>query len=67
VASYGMLHCVALVKSVVSEERSATIFRMTRIGELGITLTVTSNRSTLRILVRLHSISSQRASVASCC
>jgi hypothetical protein len=42
------LHRVALVRIDVSEERSASIIKVTRIGELGTTLTVTSNRSTLR-------------------
>jgi hypothetical protein len=32
----------------VSEEHTASIIRVTRIGELGITLAVTSNRRTLR-------------------
>jgi hypothetical protein len=32
----------------VSEERSASIIRVTRMGELGTTLAVTSNRRTLR-------------------
>jgi hypothetical protein len=38
---------VALVRTYVSEEHSASIIRVTRIGELG-TLAVTSNRRTLR-------------------
>jgi hypothetical protein len=33
--SSGMLRRVALVRSDVSEERSATIIRVTRLGELG--------------------------------
>jgi hypothetical protein len=33
-----MLHSVALVRTDVSEERSASIMRMTRIGEIGTTL-----------------------------
>jgi hypothetical protein len=37
-----MLHRVALVKTDVSEELSASIIRVTRFGELGITLAVTS-------------------------
>jgi ABC-type molybdate transport system permease subunit len=45
-ASSGMLRHVALVKTDVSEELSASIIRVTRIGELGTTLTVTSNRRT---------------------
>jgi hypothetical protein len=39
-----MLRRVALVRTDVSEESSASIIRVTRIGELG-TLAVTSNRS----------------------
>jgi hypothetical protein len=40
----GMLRRVALVRTDVSEESSATFIRMTRIGELGTTLAATSNR-----------------------
>jgi hypothetical protein len=47
-ASSGMLRHVALVKTDVSEERSASIIKVTRIGELGTTLVLTSNRPTLR-------------------
>jgi hypothetical protein len=50
-ASSGMLRRVVLVRTDVSEELSASFIRVTRIGELGTTLTVTSNQ--------------QRASVAS--
>jgi hypothetical protein len=46
-ASFGILRRVALVITDVSEEHSASIIRVTRIGELG-TLAVTSNRRTLR-------------------
>jgi hypothetical protein len=46
-ASSGMLLRVALVRTDVSEELSASFIRETRIGELG-TLAVTSNRRTLR-------------------
>jgi hypothetical protein len=46
-----MLRRVALVKTYVSEELSASIIRVTRIGELGITLAVTGNRRTLTFLV----------------
>jgi hypothetical protein len=38
---------VALVTTDFSEERVASIIRVTRIGELGTNLAVTSNRSTL--------------------
>jgi hypothetical protein len=51
--SSGMLRRVALVRTDVSEELSAYFIRVTRIGEVGTTLAVTSNRRT------------QRASVAS--
>jgi hypothetical protein len=39
-----MLHHVALVRTGVSEELNASFIRVTRIGELGTTLAVTSNR-----------------------
>jgi hypothetical protein len=55
--SYEMLRHVALVKTDVSEERTASIIRAT-IGELG-TLAVTSNTR--------NSISSQCSSIASYC
>jgi hypothetical protein len=54
-APSAMLRRVALVRTDISEELSAAFIRVTKIGELGTTLAVTSNRS----------ISSQRASVAS--
>jgi hypothetical protein len=38
-----MLRRVALIRTDVSEERSASFIRMTRVGELGTTLAVTSN------------------------
>jgi hypothetical protein len=41
--SSGMLHRVTLVRTDVSEERSASIISVTRIGELGTTLAVTNN------------------------
>jgi hypothetical protein len=47
-----MLRRVALVRTDVSEERSASFIRVTRIGELGTTLAVTSNRLTLRGFLR---------------
>jgi hypothetical protein len=56
-----MLRRVTLVITDVSKELSASFIRVTRIGELGTTLAVTSNRCTLRRL----GISSQRKSVAS--
>jgi hypothetical protein len=42
-----MLHLVALIRIDVSEELSASFIRMTRIGELGIMLAVTSNQRIL--------------------
>jgi hypothetical protein len=46
--SYGMLRRVALVRTDVSEEPSASFIRVTRICELGTTQAATSNRRTLR-------------------
>jgi hypothetical protein len=43
-----MLRSVALVRTDVSEELSASFIRVTGICELGTTLDVTSNRRTLR-------------------
>jgi hypothetical protein len=43
-----MLRHVAPVRTYVSEELNASIIRVTRIGEVGTTLAVTSNRHTLR-------------------
>jgi hypothetical protein len=47
-ASSGMLRRVALVRTDVSEELRASFIRVTKSGELGTTLAVTSNRRTLR-------------------
>jgi hypothetical protein len=46
--SSGMLRRVALVRTEVLEELSSSFIRETRIGEMGTTLAVTSNRRTLR-------------------
>jgi hypothetical protein len=46
--SSGMLRRLALVRSDVSEEPSASFIRVTKIGELGTALAATSNRRTLR-------------------
>jgi hypothetical protein len=51
-ASSGMLRRVALVITDVSEELSPSFIRVTRIGELGTKLAVTSNRHTLRRATR---------------
>jgi hypothetical protein len=50
--SFGMLRRDALVRIDVSEKLSASFIRVTRIGELGTTLAVTSNRRTLRRITR---------------
>jgi hypothetical protein len=47
-ASSGMLRRVTLVRTDVSEELSASFIRVTRISELGTTLSVTSYLRTLR-------------------
>jgi hypothetical protein len=49
--SSGMLRRVALVRTEVLEDRSASIIRVTRIGKLVITLAVTSNRCMQCLLV----------------
>jgi hypothetical protein len=59
-ASSWMLRGVALVRTDVSEELSASFIRVTRLGELGTTLAVTSNRRRLRRNTSIG-ISSQRA------
>jgi hypothetical protein len=46
-ASSGLLGRVALVRTDVSEELSASFISVTRIDKLGTTLAVTSNRRTL--------------------
>jgi hypothetical protein len=65
-ASSEMLCRVVLVTSDVSEEFSASFIRVIRIGEIGTTLVVTSNRHTLRRNSKCSlGTSSQRVSVAS--
>jgi hypothetical protein len=51
-----MLERVALVRTDVSEERSASFIRVTRIVELGSTLAVTSNRRMLRRSTEAYSV-----------
>jgi hypothetical protein len=46
-----MLRRVALVRTDVSEEDMASTIRVTKFGELGTTLAVTSNQRTLRASV----------------
>jgi hypothetical protein len=53
--SSGMLRRVARVRTDVSEERSASFIRVSRIGELGTTLAVTNNPGTLP-----HSVTAQK-------
>jgi hypothetical protein len=48
-----MLRRVPLVRTDVSKELSASFIRVTRIGELGTTLAVTSNQVFLRSVRRL--------------
>jgi hypothetical protein len=43
-ASSGMLRRVALVRTEVSVERSASFIRVTKVGELGTMLAVTSSQ-----------------------
>jgi hypothetical protein len=59
---------VALVRTDVSEELSASFIRVTRIGELGTTLAVTSNRRTLRsspilVALKMEALRSSETSV----
>jgi hypothetical protein len=49
--SSGLIRRVALVRTDVSEELSASFIRVTRIGEIGTTQAATSNQHTLRLLV----------------
>jgi hypothetical protein len=50
-----MLRHVALVRTDISEEHSVSIIRVTRIGELGTMLAVTSNPRTLqKMLLRME-------------
>jgi hypothetical protein len=61
--SSGMLRRVALIRTYVSEECIASFVRVTRIGELGTTQAVTSNRrmllfSVCRLLVTAYLVPS---------
>jgi hypothetical protein len=60
-----MLRRVALVRTDVSEELSASLIRVTRIGELGTRLAVTANVPSSPILVTLikEALSSSETSV----
>jgi hypothetical protein len=48
--SSGLLRYVALIRTDVSEELSVSFIKVTKIGELGTRLVVTSNRRTQRDL-----------------
>jgi hypothetical protein len=50
-----MLRRVALVRTDFTEELSASFIRVTRIGEMGTILAVTSNLRTLRVSVASYS------------
>jgi hypothetical protein len=52
----GILRRVALVRTDVSEELSASFIKVAKIGELGTTLAVTSNRRSLRRNTILRSV-----------
>jgi hypothetical protein len=54
-SSAGMLRRVDLIITDVSEEPSYSIIRLTRVGELGTALAVTSNRRTLLMMEALGS------------
>jgi hypothetical protein len=54
--SCAMLRGVVLVRNDVPEERNASIIRVRRISELGTTIAVISNGSTLRRLVNANLI-----------
>jgi hypothetical protein len=69
-SSSGMLHRVALLRTDVSEEISASVIKVTIIGELGTALAVTSKRRTLvfirsvrRLLVRASVVPSSPINV----
>jgi hypothetical protein len=57
-ASFKMLRRVALVRTDVSEELSSSFIRGTRIGDLGTTLALSSNRRTMRRNVRANVVPS---------
>jgi hypothetical protein len=62
----GMLRRVALVRTDVTEELSASIIRVTGIGELAATLTVTSNfvpTSPILVTMMMEALSSSETSV----
>jgi hypothetical protein len=64
-ASSGMLRRVALVRTDVSVERSASFIRVTRIGELGTKLAVTSNLRTLRRNTKIFLVTLMKEALSS--
>jgi hypothetical protein len=64
-APFGMLRHVTLVRTDISEELSASIVRVTRIGELGTTLAVTNvvPSSPILITLMMEALSSFETSV----
>jgi hypothetical protein len=62
-ASSGMLRRVALLRTDVSEERSASFIGVTRIDELGTTLAVTNNRRTYIVTLMKEELISSEISV----
>jgi hypothetical protein len=63
-ASFGMLRRVALVRTDVSEEHSASFIRVTRIGELGTTLAVSVvPSSSVLVTLMKEALSSSEPSV----
>jgi hypothetical protein len=59
-----MLRRVALVRTDVLDESSASVIRVSRIVALGATLTVTSNRSTLLADTFLCNVGSYKSHTA---
>jgi hypothetical protein len=53
--SSGTLRSVSLVRTEVAEENTASIIRVTRIGDLGTTLAVTSNRTITLVMDDIRS------------
>jgi hypothetical protein len=62
-ASSGILRRVALVRTDVSEEFSASIIRVTRIGELGTTLISVVPSSQILVTLMMEALSSSETSV----
>jgi hypothetical protein len=60
-----MLRRMSLERTDISEELNAFFISVTKVGELGTALAVTSNRRTLRRNTKSAGITSQGASVGS--